>query len=491
MLFQTAVYFVYTPPLSFLHAPYEAIQIYKIVGSLLLTVSVCRGSKTHHFRDNIFGTISNFKYKGPHLKKLFSLLIFSLLPVLALANPLDQRIKRTADCLYSNSAEDSFFFGSYLKLMLEHRQGRDPFSGRRGITVNSFSLDQRPIIFLINEKALTIDLLFINWNRPFFLGLQPFSSCEHGLGLNLAILRDVKKSQLGTQGENSDILTNFSFIYGNDLFKSHGFDVHTENFLSPHHPLRESLGSEVIPMIHPSAEKLRDMFPNARDFRKAFPTFNDFFDNIFGMVIHEIHHIFEINDKLTRSLNNDKAQTQKVIIAIGKPEFKNSVLTYVALVRQASAQTKIEPELLKAIEISLAEIKRQQPYAYEMIRSYEYTEGIAEYVAMFSMLQIGFRTHKSNHHYQWEKDTSNSFFYKTGAFGGAALDSLGFRDWSKINTETDAIWTFIGKNYARNANFASAQLIYRQALNLKKNRIFAKDVIDTFTEYFENQPWFH
>jgi hypothetical protein len=419
-----------------------------------------------------------------------AVLFILLLPVLAQAS-LNQIIEKTAACIYPEK-NDSFFFASYLELLKEHGQGNDPFDGGNGVFVRKFSLAERPVIFLINEDATYVDLLILNWDRSSFEGQEPYLDCQFGMDLKMTTLKKVPKKSLATQGANDDILSNFSYINGNYYFINYNFDVHSTSFLPPTHPIRVALNADSIPMFHPSEQKMKDLVGNDEYYSVMFPDYKTFFDSTFSLILHEAYHTFDGNDKISIKSDIDKKKTSIVIEALSANHQLNKLLiAYVSLVKSASQNQDDLLQKVKAIAIALEAMEKIEPYLVEMIRSYEYTEGFAEYVASYSMVQMKHRTWEENWIHQWQKDTSNAFFYKTGAFGGLVLKQhLHFKNWEKISISSETIWQFIANEYAVEISRESGQQLLEEVLSQPYEPEFKTYVIDTFTQYFTEQPWY-
>ena len=370
--------------------------------------------------------------------KLFTILLLglSLLPYLSHAVSNSAEVARI---LYPNNVEDQKFVRTFLKVLRLHKK-KDPFAGGAGPSMRGFSIDKMPFSFLVNLRTTRVDLVIFNWKGPMFQGLLPQRELTHFFATPVYVLPNVPRSEIATQGENFDVLTNFSYVLGTKTMTASyernfpGFPIPPElsNF-KPHpgyldgtHPLRQALGSDTLPLISPS-KSLLNLGTGEREseLEERFKPHGGYISTILGMVLHEMFHLAESNDvvsgkvtgrpihvlkgKLRRDMRTQK-QLRDLLLLYSKIVFKLSA----TLGSRASPSTDAMFAHLKFV---IGLLKRDHPTAWNFIWDFEYTEGFAEFASAQSLVGISAVTFKEEIRNQ-KLDSENNFTYRTGALGG-------------------------------------------------------------------------
>lgn len=285
-------------------------------------------------------------------------------------------------------------------------------------------------------------------------------------GSPVSILRGVDKRSLATQGKSRQILTNFSYLHGarfwESLFTNTAMETPTDiaawephpDYMKLSHPLRAALDTNVLVLLSPS----KDLFfqqMGATDQTQSFfesyvESLGGYFNVILGMMVHEIYHVKESDDKANgRAFERKVDEDRKTLInnLTSDSQLKDLYLTYAKIVFSLGDQLKQplsenEANLLQDLTVVIRELKSKYPNAWNYIWSYEYTEGFAEYVSAFSMIQVGVTSLDAQ--IDLQKADHNNLAYRTGAIGGLYLAlRLKKMPFDKNQDHTQSLWEII------------------------------------------------
>jgi hypothetical protein len=350
-----------------------------------------------------------------------------------------------AKILYPASVEDQVFVAKFFDIVDLHKTS-DPLFEGRGPSIRDFSLDKIKFAFMVNDRAEKIDLVFFNWNLSLFSGLERHQALSQLYGSSVYVLKNLDKKSLATQGKGDNQLTNFSYLHGARYMETVMKVARPEmpvpkEFLNwkPHpdymdgsHPLRETLDTRALVLLSPRKELLFQQFEVNEATRPMFETTfiqgGGYYNVMMGMMIHEMFHVKEGDDIANRLARpRDIPENRKALVGQLKTDtyLKSLYVTYAKLVfsigdaLKSATPTAIEIESLGELKAVIAEIQTKYPNAWTFIWNYEYTEGFAEYVSAYSMIQAGITP--LSQQIDLQKIDETNFVYRTGALGGLYL----------------------------------------------------------------------
>jgi hypothetical protein len=342
-----------------------------------------------------------------------------------------------AALLYSE-ADDVELVTKFFEVVELHTK-RDPLLGSRGPSIRDFSMNKLKFAFMVDETESTVDLVLFNWNISKVEGFVQELTLSKIYGTPVYRLANIDKKTLATQGENNDVLTNFSYLMGSRQME---YQVRRdnpdgplpdwmENFPHPQymkrgHPLRQALDLETLVMLSPKRELFFDLLTSSPEvvamMEEQFRQTGGFIHVVLGMMIHEAYHCKDGDDNLLnyaspRSIEPDrdllkeeleKSSQLRLLLAT----YKNIIFS----IGRDFSQTQHLSHLSQVIK----ELKQISPEAWKYVWNYEFAEGFAEYVSAYSMVHVGVTTLEEQIGYQIN-DGSNNFAYRTGAIGGLYL----------------------------------------------------------------------
>lgn len=350
-----------------------------------------------------------------------------------------------AQILYPTNIENQEFTSKFFDIVELHKS-QDPLLEGKGPSVVNYSLDKIKFAFIANETDLTADLVFFNWTLPVFGGLMESPELSRAYGSTVYVLRGINKKLVATQGENNDELTNFSYVFGSGYMeaqiKNGNPDMQVPQELldwKPHpdamdrnHPLRKTLGTQVLTLLSPDKETF---FKQARvtestrgPYEAYLETRGGFKNVIMGMMVHEMYHVKEGEDGVNGlAVKRVIAEDRKALVAQLQSDtsLRDLYGTYAKIIFSIGDSLKTdnpspkELEKLSDLNLVVSHIQANYSNAWSFIWDYEYTEGFAEYVSAYSMIQVGVTSFSEQ--IDLQKSDSNNFAYRTGAIGGLYL----------------------------------------------------------------------
>lgn len=434
--------------------------------------------------------------------KFVTLILISALSSSAFAKIDNAACSRS---LYPNSQEDQAFVSKFLEIVEAHKSN-DPLLEGRGPSIREYSLDKIKFAFMINETLETIDLAFFNWSLPVFDGMAPHESLSQQYGSTVYILRGLPKKSVANQGDNHDQLTNFSYIFGSrymemQLKKDNPDYEVPQQFLDwkPHpdymdrsHPLRRTLDTHALVLLSPSKElflQQAGVTDSTRSyFEVMFEQQGGFFNMIMGMMVHEMFHVKEGEDQVNRlAISRPADENRKALVEQLKSDaaLRSLMETYVKIVfalgdhLKGNTATQNEIKTLGDLKNVIAELKSKYENAWKFIWNYEYTEGFAEYVSAFSMIQVGVTSLEKQ--IDLQKGDTNNFAYRTGTLGGLYL-ALRVKEMPFANNEDhrQSVWEIVLRKTQVQANSESTQSI---AAKYSSSTINAEAEINAVIDY--------
>lgn len=373
-----------------------------------------------------------------------------------------------SSALYPQSKEQQAFTAKFFEIVEAHKT-RDPLLEGKGPSVSEYSLDKIKFAFVSDETEQTVDLVFFNWKLATFEGLEIQKDFSDFYGSPVYILRKVSKKAVASQGDNQDQLTNFSYLLGaNTMEKQIKLDSPNAQvpaqFLDwkPHpaymdrsHPLRKALDANTLVILSPDKElffKQTGMTEQMRPyFEQVLNSEGGFYNAIMGMMVHEMFHAKEGEDKVNRLAKGRKIdEDRKAIVEQLKRDqnLRRLIGTYIKIVFSIGDKMKgnfsqAEKDQLSDLKILVSELKSKYSEAWKFIWNYEYTEGFAEYVSTYSMVQVGITTLPQQIDLQ-KSDNSNNFAYRTGALGGLYLKNrLKTMPFKNNEDHSESIWEIV------------------------------------------------
>ncbi|MGZ6479080.1 MAG: hypothetical protein ACXWQE_07250 [Bdellovibrionales bacterium] len=400
------------------------------------------------------------------MTKIVALVALLTTSILAFASP---NYSTLTSLLYPASSEDQAFVLKFFEIVEAHRKN-DPFLGGRGPSINGYSLDKIKFALMVNETAETIDLVFFHWTLPLFDGLELDKSLSALYGSNVYIMRGVNKKLIASQGQNRDELTNFSYILGAHFVEKHLTKDHPKlpvpqeildwkpnpEYMEKSHPLRATLDTHTLVLLSPSREvffKQSGITESTRSYFEEMLKSEGGYDNIvMGMMVHEMFHVKEGEDQTNDLANKreiDEDRTALIAQLQSDAYLKSLLAAYVKIVFSLGDSLKSksplaeEDMLLKDLKRVIVELKTKYENGWKFIWNYEYTEGFAEYVSAYSMIQVGITSLDKK--IDLEKGNSgNNFTYRTGTFGGLYLaNRLHEMPFKNEEDHFESVWEII------------------------------------------------
>jgi hypothetical protein len=284
-------------------------------------------------------------------------------------------------------------------------------------------------------------------------------------------MKNVSKKSIASQGKGRSQLTNFSYIFGANYMEKQikkdapaGFQV-PEQFrdFKPHPeymdrsaPLRQALDAQILVLLSPSKAVFMDGFgvsEEARPFvEKTIASRGGFENMLMGMMVHEMFHTKQGEDQvnglaLGRKINEDRKELGRQLQADAR--LRSLLVTYVKIVfslgdsLKKSNASSAELVQLSDLQVIIGELKSKYPEAWKFVWNYEYTEGFAEYVSAYSMIQVGVTSFQQKIDLE-KNDRSNNFAYRTGALGGLyVMKRLQQMPFGRDEDHHESIWEII------------------------------------------------
>lgn len=400
------------------------------------------------------------------MTKIVTLIAILTSSVAAFASPNYSTLSQQ---MYPNNIEDQAFVSKFFDIVEAHKTN-DPLLEGRGPSINEYSLDKIKFAYMVNETSDTLDLVFFNWNLSLFEGLELQSDYSKLYGSNVYILKGINKKSVASQGKNRSEVTNFSYIFGAHYME---MQIKKDNptyqvpeqlldwkpnpdYMARSHPLRATLNTNTLVLLSPSKDlflKQAGMTEQTKPYFEAMMNKNGgFYNMIMGMMVHEMFHVKEGEDQVNNLAKKRKiSEDRKSLVAELQADnyLKSLMATYVKIVfsigeslkdKKANAQ---EPILLADLNAIITEMKSKYQNVWNFIWNYEYTEGFAEYVSAYSMVQGGIVSLAQKIDLE-KADTGNNFAYRTGALGGLYLATrLNEMPFKNQEDHAESVWQII------------------------------------------------
>lgn len=372
---------------------------------------------------------------------IIGLLSFSSI---ALAQPDYNNLAAT---LYPTNQEDQAFIEKFFEIVEAHKTA-DPLLEGRGPSIKEYSIDKIKFSFITNITDKTVDLIFFNWKLPIFQGLELNQRLTDLYGSNVYMMKNVNRKSIASQGQDRSQLTNFSYMLGANTMEKQikkdappGYQVPEQylnwkpnpEYMDRSTPLRQTLDANTLVMLSPNKQVFLEGMgvpKSSWPFMEAHFAKNGGFQNVvMGMMVHEMFHVKEGQDQVNGlSIRRKVDENRKEIIEqLQKDAYLRDLMaTYVRIVFSIGDSLKdqkisaVELEKLADLKSIISEMKKNYSESWKFIWNYEYTEGFAEYVSAYSMIQVGVTTFAQKIDLE-KADVSNNFAYRTGALGGLYL----------------------------------------------------------------------
>ena len=378
--------------------------------------------------------------------------------------------QKLAAALYPSNLDDQAFTAKFFNIVEAHKTS-DPFLGGRGPSIAGYRLDKIKFSFMINVSSATLDLVFFNWSLPIFPGLELNNDLSDLYGSNVYVMKNLRREAVASQGIDGRQLTNFSYMFGASYMEDQikqgapaGYKVPDEfldwkpnpNYLDRSTPLRQTLDSHNLVMLSPSKDVFFDGFGmdvKIRPFMEAqFKQKGGFQNMIMGMMVHEMFHVKEGEDQVNGLATGRKLACDRQALALqlqNDLKLQSLLNIYEKIIFLLGADLKFpntasaEAEKLADLSVIIRELKSKYPEAWRFIWDYEYTEGFAEYVSAFSMVQVGVTTLGQKIDLE-ENDELNNFTYRTGTIGGLYLvNRLRVSPFANNEDHSASVWELV------------------------------------------------
>lgn len=377
---------------------------------------------------------------------------------------------KLAAAMYPNSLEDQNFTQKFFELVEAHKT-TDPLIEGKGPSIKEFSLDKVKFAFITNVSESKADLIFFNWNKAVFSGLEFDQSLTNHYGSNVYILKNVNKKSIASQGRDRSQLTNFSYMIGANTFEKRikktaplEFQIPDEmlnwkpnpDYLDRSSALRQALDIESLVMFSPRKKDFYDgneITETTIPFMEAhFLKYGGFQNMIMGMMVHETFHVKEGEDQVRdlvaiRNVHEDRSEIIRQIQQ--NPSLRGRMILYQKIVFSIGENlknknlTQAELDHLSDLKTVVIDLKTNFPEVWKFIWNYEYTEGFAEYVSAYSMIQVGIASLAQKIDLE-KTDPANNLAYRTGALGGLYLvNRLKQMPFSNDEDHQESVWEII------------------------------------------------
>ncbi len=323
---------------------------------------------------------------------------------------------------------------SFFQVLTNHKTN-DPFLGMKGPSGIEYALNKNKFAFIINDFDELADLAIFNWGSEPANGFEIASELSEVYGSTVYFFKGLRQQNIITSPA-----LNFSYILGSDYIESQllnsGMDVVTESFkdFKPHpnylektHRLREAIGDGSMPLFSPKREYIFNIVPPEvkASFEEALLAQGGLIYKILGMWLHETYHVVEgeagVKREIpTRVIPEDDAKALNLLE--NSKEVQILVNTYIKIIFSLAEHltneniTETDLVMLRDLKLIIDLLKSNYPEVWNIIWTYEYTEGFAEYVSSESLISAGLISLLDN--VRFEKADGNSFPYRTGTFAG-------------------------------------------------------------------------
>lgn len=372
-----------------------------------------------------------------------------------------------AKTLYPDNQEEIQFTKSFFDALELHKT-RDPFLEGKGPSMHGFSLDKMCFAWMINITEVGVDLVIFNWKGQKLDSFVEYAELTQLFGSPVYLMKNVIKEKIATQGENSDLLVNFSFVYGKDHMAAiherkypsqpipdeiRNFKPHP-NYMDANHPLRQNLGVSTMSLLSPSFKLLQDSYGGGmseEEMRRMLQPAGGFINSFLGMIIHEMFHVEEgdshaIGTGVERKSDEDRGKIIEDLETDSRAV--ELISTYAKIIFSIADQmdgpvTGIGLSQLAQLFVVIKELKNNYPDIWKFIWNYEYTEGFAEYASAYSMVGVKFVTLEDEVKHQ-KGDLWNNFVYRTGSLGGLfMIEKTKSIDFSSDQDKNSNIWELV------------------------------------------------
>ena len=366
-----------------------------------------------------------------------------------------------ANSLYSGNQNNQEFTRKFFEIVESHKI-KDPFLESKGPSTSGYSLDKIPFAFITDDEGDFVDLIIFNWTLPHFNELKLNRELTLSYGKDVYVLEKISKNTIATQGESNDELVNFSYILGANSMKKY-FQLENPDsevpdeftdwkphpaYMDRDHPIRIVLDDKFLPILSPRKELLFGVGDAAN---AMFESAGGFYNLIMGMMIHEIYHVHEINENLSRNrqARGNGEDYERLIERLREDKnLQTLYMTYMSLVfsiGKGLTQNNmiIVDEKLGELKLLISVLKSDYVNAWKYIWVYEYTEGFAEYTSAVSMVESNITSLEKQVSLQI-KDEGNNFPYRTGSLAGLFMYyKLGKMPFENNEDQYESPWEII------------------------------------------------
>lgn len=382
---------------------------------------------------------------------------------------LAQDCARLAEALYPESRPEQALVKDFLAIVQQHKNGNDPLLGGVGPGIQSFQIDKMKFAFLTNLKADSVDLVIFNWDLEVFPGLENDEALSRLYGKPIYVLRNLDPKTIGTQGDDGDLLVNFSYILGarsqeaSMQAKYPGMTIPDSiinwkphpGYMDKTHPLRKALDVQELVLLSPQEElwykQMGDMPEEAVSWVRNGMDSKGGFNKVMNAVF--VHEMFHVKEGIDQTLSLAKERNVTTLVdrkdlhrELDSAKLKALISAYTDLVFQIGQRLKQNADatdLLSKLATVINTLKKDHLNAWRYIWDYEYTEGFAEYASVQSLVDAKIYTLDDKIEFVIG-DADNNIAYRTGALGGLYLrNKLKKLPFSQQEDQHQSVWEIV------------------------------------------------
>lgn len=368
---------------------------------------------------------------------------------------------------------------NFFQIVASHKK-HSLFFGSQGPSQGDFSFCSEPFGILSKENEGNRSVLFFNWNYSIPKIMQLNEAISKIYGSNVYQITAFPLEQLTTT--NSQFLLPSLYLIGSSHFTAmNTIDLEFRNsrfsdtkaFGNPKQTgeFYDSLGVNSISVFNFDHMEFMDgILASLPENLRNNPDFvdqlnKDSFMSILKVVLHEPVHTRQLNDLISGKFGRRKMVEQysesihKVLVSSEFPGLEAVLQKYRTnthcfaykynSIDRWSKEVKQNAMIdLGKISEAISEIKTISPELYQYIRSYEYVEGIPEYVRAQSLEDVGLLPFNQGIVINLLNDSSNPLFYQTGAIAVSFMKRhLGFKAFEFGEDRNSSIWEILSNKF--------------------------------------------
>lgn len=437
-------------------------------------------------------------------------LIYLCLSCFALSGFAKPDYRQLGAVLYPQQVEEQAVIRKFFEIVEAHKT-QDPFFEGPGPSIREYSFDKIKFALITNVTEKTVDLVFFHWTLPLVTGMTLDPNLSAIYGSTVYWLKGVDRKSISSQGENHDQLSIFSYLLGSNFIEKQirlsmssqqevpeavvNWKPHAD-YMDRSAPLRKVLDSQLLVLLSPS----EDVFLSGLGIpkrsqeavKKAFAENGGVPHMILSTIVHEAYHAKEGEDQTNKLIAKRLIEEDrpKLIEELQNQKTRDLIATYIRIVFSLADDLKSAPvparerEHLTDLRSVIAELKTRCPEFWKFLWGYEYTEGFAEYVAAYSMIQVGVMTLPQKIDLE-KSDDGNNFTYRTGTFAGLYLaNRLRVMPFQNQEDHRESPWEII----IRLAKVESGPRSIDQVIEKYKNLsdVNTEAELKLVTDYFES-----